>query len=417
MPESEIASPDTQSSGTKSRRDFLRFASAAAAAVPIVTEAALARAAAKDDPVLTGMALHGQGKDLPPADAVLINANENPLGPCKTALQGIVDIAPMGGRYDLLGEEAQLKAVFAAQNGLKEENIEIYAGSSEPLHYSVLAFTSPTKSLVTADVAYEAPWAAAMTSGAKVAKVALTADYAHDVKALVAAAKANDAGVIYICNPNNPTGTITPKADIAWALENKPKGSILLVDEAYIHLSDAEPALDYVAQGKDLIVLRTFSKIYGMAGIRCGFAVGRPDLLAKLKPFGQNAMPVTGLTAAKHSLLDANLVPLRKKMIGDTRRDTIAWLKANGFKVLGDSQTNCFMIETGRRGKEVFEAMKARKVYIGRSWAALPTAVRVSVGTPEEMAKFKVAWKDVMSAPAKTADLSVDAHTQFPRYS
>ncbi|MEI9890881.1 MAG: hypothetical protein WDN45_10180 [Caulobacteraceae bacterium] len=80
----------------KSRRDFLRFASAAAVAAPIMTEAALARAAAKDDAVLTGMALHGQGKDLPPADAVLINANENPLGPCKTALQGIVDIAPMG---------------------------------------------------------------------------------------------------------------------------------------------------------------------------------------------------------------------------------------------------------------------------------------------------------------------------------
>lgn len=418
MRESETLSPDIEASKTKSRRDFLRFAAAATAAVPIVTEAALARAAAKDDPVLTGMALHGQGKDLPPADAVLINANENPLGPCKTALQGIVDIAPMGGRYDLLGEEAQLKAVFAAQNGLKEENVEIYAGSSEPLHYTVLAFTSPAKGVVTADVAYEAPWAAAMTSGAKVTKVPLVeGSYAHDVRAMAAAAKASDAGVIYICNPNNPTGTLTSRQDIAWLLENKPKGAVLLVDEAYIHLSDAEPMLDQVAAGKDLIVLRTFSKIYGMAGIRCGFAVGRPDLLAKLKPFGQNAMPVTALTAAKHSLLDANLVPMRKKLIADTRKDTIAWLRANGFKVMGESQSNCFMIETGRPGKAVFDAMKDKKVYIGRSWAAWPTAVRLSVGTPEEMAKFKVAWKEVMSAPARTADLSVDAHTQFPRFS
>lgn len=411
---------DTETAAPIGRRHFLRFAAAASAAVPIMTEAALARAAAAPDAVLTGMALHGQGKDLPPADAVLINANENPLGPCKAALQGIVDIAPMGGRYDLLGEEAQLKAVFAAQNGLKENNVEIYAGSSEPLHYSVLAFTSPTKPLITADVAYEAGWAAAQTSGAKVYKTALTPGaYAHDMKAMVAAAAANGAGVIYICNPNNPTGTITPKADIAWALDNKPKGTILLVDEAYIHLSDAEPVLDYVAQGKDLIVLRTFSKIYGMAGIRCGFAVGRPDLLAKLKPFGQNAMPVTGLTAAKHSLLDANLVPYRKKLIGDTRRDTIAWLKSNGFKVIGDSQTNCFMIETGRPGKAVFEAMKAKKVYIGRSWEAWPTAVRVSVGTPEEMAKFKVAFKEVMAAPAMAMASPAPhrPHTQFRQYS
>src|SRR3989338_2039822 len=132
---------------------------------------------------------------------------------------------------------------------------------------------------------------AARTSQAKVVKAPLTADCAHDVKAMVAADA--QAGVIYICNPNNPTGTLTTKQDIVWALENKPAGAILLVDEAYIHLTDEPDTLDLVAQGKDLIVLRTFSKIYGMAGIRCGFAVGRPDLLAKLKPFGQNAMPIT----------------------------------------------------------------------------------------------------------------------------
>ena len=94
-----------------------------------------------------------------------------------------------------------------------------------------------------------------------------------------------NAGVIYICNPNNPTGTITPREDILWALANKPAGSILLVDEAYIHLSDEQTVLDQVAAGKDLIVLRTFSKVYGMAGIRCGVALGRADLLEKLQPY------------------------------------------------------------------------------------------------------------------------------------
>jgi histidinol-phosphate aminotransferase len=377
------------------RRSFLRSAAFLAAAVPILTEAQLAMAAQTSTPP-SGMALHGQSPNAPPPGMTLINANENPLGPSKAACDAIARVAPLGGRYDLNGETDLLARTFAAQNGLKLENVAVYAGSSEPLHYSVLAFTSPTRSFVTADPSYEAGMYAAKTSQAKVVKVPLTADCAHDVKAMVKADA--QAGVIYICNPNNPTGTLTTKQDIVWALENKPAGSILLVDEAYIHLTDAQDTLDLVAAGKDLIVLRTFSKIYGMAGIRCGFAVARPDLLAKLTPFGQNAMPITGSAAARASLEDPDLVPARRKIIGDTRRDTIAWLKANNYKVIGDPQTNCFMIDTGRNGKAVFAAMKARNVLIGRTWPIWPNAVRVSVGTPEEMAKFKVAFKEVMDA-------------------
>lgn len=377
------------------RRSFLRGAAFAAVAAPILTEAQLA-VAAQTAATPSGMALHGQSPNAPPPGAVLINANENPLGPSQAACDAIARVAPLGGRYDLNGETDLLIRTFASQNGLKPEYVAAYAGSSEPLHYSVLAFTSPTKSFVTADPSYEAGMYAAKTSQAKVVKVPLTQDCAHDVKAMVKADA--QAGVIYICNPNNPTGTLTTKQDIVWALENKPAGSILLVDEAYIHLTDAPDTLDLVAAGKDLIVLRTFSKIYGMAGIRCGFAVARPDLLARLKPFGQNAMPITGSAAARASLEDANLVPERQKIIGDTRRDTIAWLKANGYKVIGDPQTNCFMIDTGRDGKAVFAAMKAKNVLIGRTWPIWPNAVRVSVGTPEEMAKFKVAFKEVMDA-------------------
>lgn len=378
------------------RRSFLS-AAALVAAAPILTEASLARAAqtAATAPP-SGMALHGQGPSVPPPGSVLINANENPLGPSKAACDAIARVAPLGGRYDLNGETEMLAMTFAAQNGLKVENVAVYAGSSEPLHYSVLAFTSPTRSFVTADPSYEAGMYAAMTSKAKIVKVPLAADYGHDVKAMVAADPT--AGVIYICNPNNPTGTTTTKQDIAWALDHKPAGSILLVDEAYIHLSDAQDTLDLVAAGKDLIVLRTFSKIYGMAGIRCGFAVARPDLLAKLAPFGQNAMPITGSAAARASLEDTALVATRKTIIGDTRRDTLAWLKANNFKVIGAPETNCFMIDTGRDGKGVIAAMKAQHVYIGRTWPIWPNAVRISVGTPTEMAAFKTAFKTVMDA-------------------
>ena len=206
------------------RRAFL-WGTALATAIPIVSEGTLARARLS------------AGLGVPPPDAVVINANENPLGPCKAACEAIANIAPHGGRYDRMDDQDAFIRTFAEQHGLKPENVLVYAGSSEPLHYTVLAFTSPSRGLVTADPSYESAVIAANYGRAPVHKVALTSTYAHDVKAMVAADPS--AGVIYICNPNNPTGTITPREDILWALENKPKGSILLVDEAYIHLSDA----------------------------------------------------------------------------------------------------------------------------------------------------------------------------------
>ncbi len=390
-----------------SRRSFLRYASLAAASAPIFGEHAFALAAqpliqtAAQQPVTTPA---NSGPSAPtkrnrpptPAGAVLINANENPLGPCKSACEAIAAMAPMGGRYDLTGQTEQLTQTVAAQNNLQADHIAVYAGSGEPLHFTTLAFTSGTRPLITADPTFEAAERAAKFAGAKTIRVPLVpGTYAHDVKAMLTADK--NPGLIYICNPNNPTGTLTTRQDILFALEHKPKGSILLVDEAYIHLSDAPSVIDQVAAGGDLIVLRTFSKIYGMAGIRCGLALGRPDLLAKLQPYGQNAMPVTSSAAANASLLDADLIPTRKKLIGETRIDTLAWLKTNNYKVIGDSQSNCFMIDTGRPGKDVIQAMQAQNVYIGRTWPIWPNAVRISVGTPAEMAAFQSAFKQVMA--------------------
>jgi histidinol-phosphate aminotransferase len=384
-----------------SRRNFLRYASLAAAATPILTEGHFARAAQQQQ-VYTFGVNHPM-----PADTVLINANENPLGPCKAACEAIAGIAHVGGRYDIYNHNEILIKQVASQLNLKPEYISVYPGSSEPLHYTVLAFTSPSHGLVTADPSYEAPMMGAMVTKAPIARVRLTADYAHDTAAMVKADPT--AGVIYLCNPNNPTGTITSRKDILWALENKPAGSILLVDEAYIHLSDAESVVDQVAAGKDLIVLRTFSKIYGMAGIRCGLALGRPDLLKKLESFnGQSAMPITALAAASASLNDASLIPERKKIIGDTRRETLAWLKQNNYKVIGDSQSNCFMIDTGRKGRTVIAAMQDKGVIIGRTWPIWPLAVRISVGTPAEMAKFRTAWKQVMDSIPAVAGLDLN---------
>jgi histidinol-phosphate aminotransferase len=168
--------------------------------------------------------------------------------------------------------------------------------------------------------------------------------------------------------------------------------------------------VDQVAAGKDLIILRTFSKVYGMAGIRCGVALGRPDLLAKLQPYLQNSMPVTAIVAAIASLDDPDLVPTRKAIIAGNRRDTIAWLQQAGYKPIGVSHSNCFMIDTDRDGHGVVAALRAKKVYIGRIWPVWPHAVRVSVGTADEMAKFRVAFKEVMDAPAMAASPAPAQH-------
>jgi histidinol-phosphate aminotransferase len=205
-------------------------------------------------------------------------------------------------------------------------------------------------------------------------------------------------GVIYICNPNNPTGTCTARSDIEYAVANAPKDSILLIDEAYIHLCDQPRSLDFVKEGKNVIVLRTFSKLYGMAGVRMGFAVGRPDLLKKISVHGGfNALPITAVAAAKTSLLQQNLVAERKKIIGDTRVETIAWLKSESHATT-PSESNCFMLETGRPGREVLAAMAAKEIYIGRIWPAWPTQVRITVGTHDEMLAFRKAFKEVMAS-------------------
>jgi histidinol-phosphate aminotransferase len=378
------------------RRAFLGSAALGAAA-PILAQAPGAMAVDAPHAPAGDHELPIWLREPPPPGAVLLNANENPLGPSQAALKAIAEAASQGARYDRFGETRALTKTFADRHGLNAETVAVYDGSSLPLHYTLLAFSSPSRGLVMADPCYEAPLFGALMSGARVTKVPLTADYAHDVQAMAAADPT--AGVFYVCNPNNPTGTLTSREATAWLLENKPKGSVVLVDEAYIQFSDAPDVLDMVAAGKDLIVLRTFSKIYGLAGIRCGFAVARPDLLARLVRYGLNAMPITASAAARASLLDEDLIPTRRQIVAQTRHDTIDWLRASGHDVIGHSQTNHFLVDTGRDGASVVAAMKAQNVYIGPSWAIWPKAVRVTVGAPEEMMKFRRAFKAVMDAP------------------
>jgi histidinol-phosphate aminotransferase len=368
-----------------SRRNFFRLAAGASAlaSMPILTEAHLA------------LAQRPHFAD--PNKGIHIDANENPLGPCPAARQAMIDIVPRGGRY-LMEMEDEVTSLFASQEGLDPQSVMAFAGSSEPLHYTVLTFTDKSKPLVVADPGYEAPMWAAKVAGAEVLKVPLAdpkGAASHDIKAMLAAS--STPGVIYICNPNNPTGTCTPRSDIEYAVANAPKDTIVLIDEAYIHLCEQPRSLDFVKEGKNVIVLRTFSKLYGMAGIRMGLAVGRPDLLKQISVHGGfNSLPITALAAAKTSLSESTLIAERKKIIGGVRTETLAWLKSEGHATT-PSESNCFMLETGRPGKEVLAAMAAKEIYIGRIWPAWPTQVRITVGTQDEMLAFRKAFKEVMA--------------------
>jgi len=205
-----------------------------------------------------------------------------------------------------------------------------------------------------------------------------------------------NAGLFYICNPNNPTGTLTPKSEIEWLVENKPKGSVVLVDEAYTHLSEAPFNSDLVVKDKDVIVLRTFSKIYGMAGLRAGAALGRPDLLDKIDGFSHGMLPITGMVAASASLQQKNLIPERRKIIAGVRQETFNFLEKNKYHYV-PSVSNCFMVDVKRPGMDIVMSMRKEKVYIGRVWPAWPTYVRVTVGTSDEMKKFQAAFQKVMA--------------------
>src|SRR5882757_9885319 len=366
-------------SPSTSRRSFLTLSTAASAAVAlrIITEPMLARA--RDH--------H------PPAGAIMIDANENPLGPCVSARESIAAVTPQGGRY-LDGLTEELVNTISHMEGVKPEYITVQAGSTELLHHSVCAFTSPQRSYVTADPGFEAGMFAAKAIGARVVKVPLTKDYAHDVKAMLAAG--SDAGVFYVCLPNNPTGTPTSHLDIEYLVDNKPKGSIVLIDEAYIHFSDATSAVDLVKADKDVIVLRTFSKLYGMAGLRCGVAIAKPDLLSKIQNImGWNAMPTTAVAAATASMADPRLIAERRHINAEIRGEMFQWLDQHSYSYI-PSESNFFMLNTKQPAKAVIDAMAKRSVRIGRIWPILPTYSRITVGTREEMAMFRDAWQEVM---------------------
>ncbi|HUA63575.1 MAG TPA: pyridoxal phosphate-dependent aminotransferase [Verrucomicrobiae bacterium] len=370
-----------------SRRQLGRIASllTAGAALPFYNEAAMAQQAQQDMQRRAGRG----GRAMDP-NAVRINQNENPMGPSKEGLEAIAKVAPMGWRYSPGNETGEMVRAISEIENVPADHIAAFAGSSDPLHRVACAFTSPTASWTMGDPGYQS--GAPAFIGSKVVKVPLRADFSHDAEAMIKADP--NAGAYYICNPNNPSGTVTARADIEYILAHKQKNAIVVLDEAYIHFSEkAQSGADLVAAGKDVMVLRTFSKIYGMAGLRMGFAMARPDLLAKLRQFGPgfSPLPLTTVACATASLKAANLVAERRALNKSIREDTLAFLDKRGVKCIA-SETNFFMMEVNRPGQEFAATMASNGVIIGRVWPAWPTKVRVTVGSREDMAAFQKAF-------------------------
>ncbi|MBE7181712.1 MAG: pyridoxal phosphate-dependent aminotransferase [Terriglobus roseus] len=395
------------SSSVLSRRNFLRSAGVASAAVALPSlahsQAAAAQAATSGGSPRPRRSADDWEIPREAPGTVIISSNENPLGPSASALAAITKYAPTGGRYDREHSGATVK-VISEEFGLKKGYVRLYPGSGGPLDLALMSNISPEKPLICGDPTYEQGPRAAATMKTKAIMVPLDkTTWKYDVKAMLAAHPS--PGAYYIVNPNNPTGTITPREDIIWLVKNKPAGSVVIVDEAYHHFSNQESVIDLVGQDQDLIVLRTFSKIYGMAGIRAGFAFGRPDLLAKFETITASdrqigSISLVSAAAAHASLTDKDLVPLRRKINRDTLDDTLAFLQKHNYKYIPGSQANMFMVDVNRPGREVQAAMLQEKVAIGRVWPALPTYVRVTVGTPAEMQSFQTAFLKVMNGPS-----------------
>ncbi len=323
-----------------------------------------------------------------PRTAVRLSANENPYGPSPAALQAMRDAFSEASRYPDQQMD-MLVTTIAKFHGVPETQVLLGDGSSEILKLAAAAFTGPGRAVVMADPTFEPIGFHAALQGGEVRKVPLDGRYAHDVAKMREAA--SGAGLVYVCNPNNPTATITPDKSVRSFIASLPSDTVVLVDEAYHHYATSpeySSVMDLVAKQPNLIVTRTFSKIYAMAGIRCGYAIAQDAVIRKLTAQAAfDTMNVMALVAATASLGD-------EKHVAEGRRrnsETKAWLRQNldrlGYSML-PSEANFVMIDVKRDVKPLIASMRGYGVSVGRLFPAMPHHMRVTIGTPEEMQRF-----------------------------
>ena len=326
---------------------------------------------------------------------VRLSANENPYGPSPAALQAIRDALSLAWRYP--DESVQgLVSDLAAMHGVPKEWFVVGDGSSEILKLAASAFTGPGRKLVTAEPSFEAIAKHAEVHGAEVVTVPLDPDYAHDLGRM----SVPGAGLVYVCNPNNPTGTITPKAKLRAFLDSLPASVTVVVDEAYHHYADSpdyESVIPLVRTHPNLIAARTFSKIYGMAGLRLGYAVAQPENAKNLsKHAAWDSVNALAIAAGTASLKDVAYAAEGQRRNRTTRAQLTGDLRRMGYEVI-PSQTNFVMIQTGRDVRPIIAALHDRGVDVGRLFPALPQHLRVTIGMPAQMKRFLDAFAAAMA--------------------
>jgi len=327
---------------------------------------------------------------------VRLSSNENPYGPAQTALKAMTDGFSLAWRYpdeyaDMLAEE------LSRLHSVPLDQILLGDGSGEILKLSAAAFTNKDRKLVIPNPTFEAIARHAAVSGAEVVKIDLTTDYRHDLQKMFAAA--NGAGLVYICNPNNPTASITPKNEMAQFLAKLSPTTIVLVDEAYHHYvesKDYESVIPLVKQYPNLIVARTFSKIYGMAGLRCGYCVTQRGNITSMRSHQVwDSVNIMALVAALASLKDADHVSRGRALNTEVKKTVSAELDTLGYHYI-PSHANFMMIDLRREVRPVIDAMRSRNVEVGRLFPALPNFMRVTIGTGPQMTQFLSVFKEVL---------------------
>jgi histidinol-phosphate aminotransferase len=331
---------------------------------------------------------------------IRIDSNENPNGPGRRTLDAIVRHLSESNRYPVKGEDDLLQ-VLAKLHGIKPENILLGCGSGELLRAAVQGFTSTSRGLVAPEPTFEAPSNFAKFVGRPVSAPKVDAKLSLDLDAMTDASRG--AGLVYFCNPNNPTATVHTKSDVeayvAGVVRVSPETTIL-IDEAY-HEYVADPryatAMPMALSNPRVVVTRTFSKVFGMAGLRAGYAIGQADTLKKMSSWllGSNVNQLA-LVAAMTTVGDTAHIADEVRKNREARAFTRRFFENAGYRVHA-AEANFFMVDVRRDAKAFKMECVKHHVAIGRAFPALPTHARVSIGTMPEMTKAVAVFRTVLA--------------------